>query len=206
MPLWGPWLAGDGDMDLFVANAFAANELLVNNGAGHFTATLDSAATSAPPEGVLTYGAVAFSASRGRDAAPGVDLLVLNGRLHTSTADDQGNELLINEGGSLWQAVTGTALVTTPGKSLDAVAFDADGKFGPDLYIGNNEGTNELYLSDGNGGWTAVEPSLSNAAVRPTDDSTFAVTALDANGDGFMDLFLANCEAANELLINDGTG
>ena len=102
--------------------------------------------------------------------------------------------------------------------SEDVAIADLNGDGFPDIFVANGvmgtppnrvPSTNELLLNDGAGGFVAV---TDDPAVARADDSR-AVKIADLNGDGFPDIFVANWRgrldvslAANELLLNNGTG
>ena len=167
---------GDGDQDLFVANLEGKNELLLNDGTGGYTAV-----TTGDYEDYST-GAVALDADGDGDQ----DIFVANSK--------QKNELLLNDGLGNFTAVT---TGDYEHDSYGAVAFDADGDGDQDIFVANSFEKNELLLNDGQGNFTAV---TTGDAVNRTDVSLGAV-ALDADGDGDQDLFVANY-GQNELLIN----
>ncbi len=65
--------------------------------------------------------------------------------------------------------------------------FNGDGI--PDLFVCNDfESPDHFWLGDGQGGFAAA-PALS---IRKTSQSTMSIAAGDVNGDGFVDIFLAD--------------
>ena len=68
------------------------------------------------------------------------------------------------------------------------------------MYVSNfNGGANELWKNDGRGVFTAV------SGPTTTAENTSTAVWGDADGDGDLDLFLAN-DGADDLFMNDGTG
>ena len=94
-------------------------------------------------------------------------------------------------------------LPDTKRDSRAAVAGDFDGDGFVDLFVVNFDEENELLLNDGTGNFSLSEEA--GDAVTTTERSV-DVVAGDFDGDGFVDLFVVNYGAANELFWNDGTG
>eukprot|EP01043_Picozoa_sp_COSAG02_P052852 COSAG02_NODE_5758_length_4062_cov_1.950038_2_plen_311_part_00 len=107
-----------------------------------------------------------------------------------------GRLLLLNDG-------TGTfTQVTVPGDSGPGVAGDFHGDGGgDDIYLYGT--VDELLRNDGSGTFTSVTTGIAVArAAQPS-----GAVAGDFRGDGGADdIFICNRGAANELLLNDGTG
>jgi hypothetical protein len=85
--------------------------------------------------------------------------------------------------------------------------FNGDGAV--DLYMVNGEATvNRLYFNDGTGTFVDVTEEM----VPPVADSSWSAIAVDPDGDGDLDLVVANSapdaggQLGNRVLLNDGTG
>lgn len=90
--------------------------------------------------------------------------------------------------------------------TLDADFIDVDGDGDLDIFLA--EGTaspaprpNLLFINDGSGHFS----DQTFARLPPTPANSTEVDAADVDGDGDLDLFVANL-GANQLLINDGNG
>ncbi len=207
----------DGDDDLYVTN-FGASVLYRNNGDGTFT---DVTAKAGVANGL--YAASAAWADYDNDGR--LDLFVAT--YVDFTMDDQkycGNlrknrrsychpdaygglpDLLYhNEGNGRFKEVAKAAGIWDPnGKGLGAVWFDFDNDGDLDLYVANDATANDFYRNDGNGRFTDL---TFLAGVCCSEDgkpeSGMGVDAGDADGDGWLDLFVTNLSnETNELYHN----
>ncbi len=95
-----------------------------------------------------------------------------------------------------------------PGNGLAVVAADFDGDGWPDLFVGNDEVPNHLWVNRRNGTFVdqAVEAGCGvNAEGHAT--SSMGIAAADFNGDGHDDLFITNlADETNTLYLGDGRG
>ncbi|MEM7202229.1 MAG: VCBS repeat-containing protein [Planctomycetota bacterium] len=178
----------DGDVDLVFANA-GTNRLYLNDGAGQFTA-----AASLPPD-QNDSRAVALA---DLDGDSDLDLVVGN---------DGQDQLYLNDGAGGFTAATAGRMPNRADDTKALTIADVDGDADVDLIIGNggSPAQNRLYLNDGTGSFTdATDPHL------PDDqDTTWAVTGGDVDGDGDVDLLfggLGTSGLTNRLHFNDGAG
>jgi hypothetical protein len=185
---------GDGDQDLLFANKDVANFLYRNNGFGSFTGD--------------TLGAVVTDSAHSRGAASGdldgdgdQDLVFAN-------SNDESNFVYINQGGFQgglegdFSALAADPSVTPTDKSygVDLADWDNDGDL--DMFVSNRKDQNNaLFQNDGSGSFSLA------AGAAPTLDTgdSFSGTFGDADGDGDVDLFVANRLQANFLYVNDGS-
>lgn len=119
----------------------------------------------------------------------------------TEAADDliapkraQSNRILMNHGGRFIDT-TETAGIADPHSGRDAVAFDADNDGDLDLFVVNGgmafaNQPDVLYLNRGDG--TFVEASEAAGVTGPVWGRGSTATALDADNDGDLDLFVTN--------------
>ncbi len=205
----------DGDLDIFLLQGHPAagpNQLLRND-RGSFTDV-----TAAAGLAHTNYGMGAATADFNNDGH--TDLLI--------TAFD-GNRLYRNNGNATFSDVTPPALRLPRLWSTSASFFDYDNDGWQDLvilnYIDYSFATNKrcqaptgeidyctprayrslpshLFHNDKGVFTDVTAPSGFNAAAGPA----LGVVAFDANGDSYLDLFVANDSAANHLWINNRNG
>ncbi len=84
-------------------------------------------------------------------------------------------------------------------------AADVNGDGWPDLYFGQMNGPNRLYLNEGDGTMSFRE-ATDAAGVAHNDHFTTGVTFADVDGDGDQDLLVASMSKAPTLYRNDGSG
>ena len=98
------------------------------------------------------------------------------------------NRLYRNEGGWRFTDVTDEAGVGDPGHALGVAAADFTGNGFQDIYI-NNHGPNTFLINNGDGTFTRGEE---DAKVVNGDRVGAGVCGLDIDGNGHLDLFVAN--------------
>ncbi|MCB1056596.1 MAG: CRTAC1 family protein, partial [Acidobacteria bacterium] len=94
-----------------------------------------------------------------------------------------------------------------PGATLGAVAADFNGDGWPDLYLANDQMSNELWIN-GHDGTFSEEGLLGGAALSGDGQpqASMGVDAGDFDGDGDEDLFLSHLSReTNTLYLNDGS-
>jgi hypothetical protein len=119
-----------------------------------------------------------------------VDIYFLNGAAlpGTKVKDPPRNALYRNDGGWKFTDVTDEARVGDTGHGLGVTVGDYDNDGDPDLYL-NNFGPNVLYRNNGDGTFTDV---TRQAGVGNGDRVGAGTCFLDMNGDGNLDLYVAN--------------
>jgi hypothetical protein len=119
------------------------------------------------------------------------------------TNDGSANRLYINPGNEgKFTDATSSAGLADDGPSRGAVFADVNGDGHLDLFVTASSAADHLYLGDGSGGF---KDFTSEAGVG---DKSFGQGACfaDVDGDGDLDLFVANFGQTNNLYINDGKG
>ncbi len=119
-----------------------------------------------------------------------IDIYFLNGAPLLGTHCDVApkNALFRNEGGWKFTDVTDRAGVGDTGFGLGVAAADYDNDGDLDLYV-NNFGPNLLYRNNGDGTFTDV---ADQAGVRCGNKVGAGVCFLDADTDGYLDLYVSN--------------
>ncbi len=218
---------GDGDLDLYLVNGHSdsrnaarpgaeTNRLYRNDGNWRFTDVTAESGT-----GDRRYGCGVAVGDYDNDGRS--DMLVTNfGR----------NTLYHNLGGGVFEDVTERAGLTEEGFSSSAVWFDMDRDGDLDLYVVNyvsyDPGTAKRCVEDGltiycHPKWFNGEPDLlyrnlgdgrfeeigARAGIArggPTEGKGLGAVTLDHDGDGLVDVYVANDLTPNFLWRNVGDG
>ncbi len=208
----GPVPGSAGSMDQSADRP--GNRLYRNLGNGAFADVTDAAGV-----GDTGYGTGATAADYDRDGL--VDLYVTN---------VGPNRLYRNRGDGVFEDVTERVGVGDPAWSSSSVFFDYDGDLDLDLFVANYvvwsadrerpclgpnglrnycnpaeypPAPDTLYRNDGGGRFTDVSEA---AGIRSVAGPGLGVVAADLDGDGLVDLYVANDQAANHLWLNRGNG
>ena len=181
---------GDGDLDLiFVSEDTPNHELLLNDGSGKFTFSSFSFLQS-------VANAILFM-DINSDCSP--DVIIGN---------KGSNTVWINDGSAQFTNETVERWPNNSDSTQDLKAFDVDNDGDLDIVEGADSGGSNIYLND-NGVFTEANDRL---PLWPFPVETRKVCLLDANGDGFMDIYLSNvgwsviAAGIDRLLLNDGNG
>ena len=175
---------GDGDVDLALAQEFATNLILLNDGSGNFSVAM----------GAVNGGDGDNEDVRLRDMDADGDLDML-----TVHEDDGEHALLFNDGTGVF--IDRSTLIPLDSIANAAEVADLDGDGRLDILLGNR-GVNHILMQMPAGDFvdaTAARwPGVGNATTQD-------LLLVDVDGDTDLDLYVAN-ETANRLYINDGTG
>jgi hypothetical protein len=112
------------------------------------------------------------------------------------------DRLYRNDGGGVFTDITALSGITS-GKSVGASAGCIDGDLLPDLVVAQFQGPVRLFRNRGGGRFAEVPPPESGLdAFRRNDGIALA----DVDGDGDLDLYVANFEGNNRLYRNNAPG
>lgn len=187
-------LDGNGSPDVAVANEDDLLPFLYLNGSGGKF----SDASERIAHRVKANAVVAFDADGDR-------------RPDLFFGGDKVSSLWMNQGGGRFRDESIARLPATYAGTQAVAVLDVDGDRDLDLVLGN-EDRNHIYLNDGKGVFAlAPTGALPRPAAGP--EETRDVELLDADGDGRLDLYLANTRLWNpqavpqsRLLLGDGKG
>jgi hypothetical protein len=190
---------GDGDADLVTANA-GPDFVWINDGTGHFA---DESSTRLPRRDDISQDIATGDIDGDGDA----DLVFGN---------EEQNRLYLNDGTGHF-ADAPLPLRSTPEETRDVDLVDVDGDGDLDLYFANvrmfnadRDQQDRLLLNDGSGRFTDVTATH----LVPDDELTTAVTFVDYDRDGDLDLIrgqMGDLQAKRSdfpllAFANDGTG
>jgi FG-GAP-like repeat len=194
---------GDGDLDVFLAEgtdslAGRPNLLFINDGCGSFH---DETATRLPTPNAANSTKVDFGDVDG------------DGDLDAIIANVGPEQLLLNDGDGVFHDAS--AQLPPPVSifeniSANAVFADVDGDGALDILVSNENpfapgplsgAQNRVFLNDGTGGFRDETAARLPALL----DQTGELAPADLDGDGDLDLFVAD-RGQDRVLINDGLG
>ncbi len=210
----------DGWVDLYVTN-FGPNHLFRNRGDGTFDDVTTAAGVSD-----ARWNTCATFFDYDRDGW--LDLFVcayldFQVERHTPCRAPNGlpdycspanyepmpNRLFRNRGdGSFEDVSRRSGIDSLFGGALGVVAADFDGDGWADLYVGNDQRPNQLWINQKDGTFRDTAPLAGcsvNREGRP--EATMGVDAADFDDDGDLDLFMVNLTGeTNTLYVNQGEG
>jgi enediyne biosynthesis protein E4 len=208
----------DGWPDLYITG-FGASKLYRNNGKGTFTDVTTQAGVNNTRWGT---SAAFFDYDNDSD----LDLFVCNylsydeknlpctfyeGKPYCLIKNFKGSpsRLFHNNGNGTFTDVSEKARIANPtGKGLGVVVLDYDNDGRPDIFQANDAAANFLYHNNGDGTFTEVALEA-GVAFDPNGSARggMGVDAEDLDGDGYLEIFVANFSAeTNALFHNDKEG
>ena len=188
---------GDGDLDAVLAVEMGPNRLYINDGHGRFTWKQGALGTKAhDSEHVL-------SADFNRDGFP--DLIFV-------AEEDHAHQLFLGGPGGVFTEASDRLPKMSEGNGLAVGDVNGDGL--PDIAIGNSaedrpgkpraSGQNFLWLNDPKQPGTFIDATATHLPAY--EDDTQDIALVDVDGDGDLDMVVANESPPNRLLLNDGKG
>lgn len=112
------------------------------------------------------------------------------------------NRFLVNQGNFIFVEVADFVGIGYSGTSRCSAWGDVDNDGDPDLYVGNRDENDLLYINQGDS--TFQNKTLENGISNP--GNTTSATMADVNNDGWLDIYVSNIQSKNLLYMNDGTG
>ncbi|WP_461159907.1 FG-GAP repeat domain-containing protein [Sphingobium sp. TomMM35A] len=188
---------GDGDLDAVLAVEMGPNRLYINDGQGRFTWKQGALGTKAhDSEHVL-------SADFNRDGFP--DLIFV-------AEEDHAHQLFLGGPGGVFTEASDRLPKMSEGNGLAVGDVNGDGL--PDIAIGNSaedrpgkpraSGQNFLWLNDPKQPGTFIDATATHLPAY--EDDTQDIALVDVDGDGDLDMVVANESPPNRLLLNGGKG
>ena len=183
----------DGYEDIFVVNWYAQSNLYHNNGNNTFTNVTEQA-------GMDIY----FESSRAacwldynRDGF--LDLYMVNRQ------EEELNILYKNNGDGTFSDVTQIAGVDghIDKMGLVVASFDYNNDLWPDIYIGNDMDTGNIFYKN-NGDGTFTDVSIESGMDLYFSSMGLAIGDYDNNG--FLDVYVTNLDMGNGMMRNNGDG
>ena len=182
--------------------------LFLNDGSGHFSLKRDAFQFARPPQGTFTHAAIADYDNDGR-----LDIyfclysyyLGLEQYHYPAPYFDArngpSNFLLHNEGNATFRDLTDAAGLNVDNDRYSFACawgdYNADGH--PDLYVANDFGRSNLYLNNGDGGFTTV----STEAGIDDPGAGMSASWFDYDNDGKQDVYVSNMWSAAGMRVSE---
>lgn len=173
----------DGDLDLYVCRAYAANLLFLNQGDGTFT-------EAAQPAGLDIVDASVMANFGDFDRDGWLDVYIVTNLLDMKASPHgQLDRLFRNRGDGTFEEITSQARIFGASQGHASIWWDPDEDGWPDLYVGKDFASpDQLYFNRRGSGFVdvidLVAPYFPHFAM--------GMDVGDVNNDGRLDLFVAD--------------
>lgn len=122
--------------------------------------------------------------------------------LYVVNASGQDNNLYQNNGDGTFTKIYDSIVVQQGGHNHAALWFDANNNGHLDLFVTNDQGSNALYLNDGNGGFERKPGEL----IGGNTGRSYGAAVSDVNRDGRLDVMIFNqTNQSNRLFCNNNS-
>ncbi len=122
--------------------------------------------------------------------------------LYVVNASGQNNNLYQNNGDGTFTKINDSIVVQQGGHNHAALWFDANNNGQLDLLVTNDQGSNALYMNDGNGGFERKPGEL----IGGNTGRSYGAAISDINRDGRLDVMIFNqANQSNRLFCNNNT-
>ena len=181
----------DGDPDLWVSG-IRGQRFFRNDGCRGFTDVTEAAGI-----GPSVWASMPIVADYDRDGFLDVYVVRMGDHEHTAPTPNWDatngvpDSLYHNNGDGTFSEVSDKAGIHDTGWGFAGAWGDYDNDGWPDIYVGNEFGTSELFHNEGNGTFREV----SVAAHAHERSSAMGVAWGDYDNDGYLDLFVSNMYA-----------
>jgi hypothetical protein len=200
---WGDY-DNDGNLDLVVTYTHGIVRLYHNEGNGRFTDVSEKVGLGQIGDPAAMKSIEMRAASWGDYDGDGyLDLYIGTRNAEKQPSDSNRGYLFRNMGGATFADVAKDLGVDVPHGDARQVSFiDVDGDGRVDIFFADRSGPKHLFRNDGNGKFTDIAKDVGLTDMQ----YTVGVCWFDFDGDGRLDLFLANQDGSTDVLYHNVAG